>query len=53
MNKQSIKINGAPLDLNKAYTTATKWFVSLGRDGYDVFIDKPFTLDYENGLPHL
>lgn len=35
------------------YSSATKWFVSLGKDGYDMFVGKRYLLDYENGLPHL
>lgn len=53
VDASSVTISGNTLELEHSYSTATKWFLSKGRDGYDMFVDKPFILDYENGLPHL
>jgi hypothetical protein len=33
----SITVNGAPLEAAKEYAVATKAYLALGKDGYDVF----------------
>lgn len=34
---QNVKVNGAPIDLNKTYTLATNDFMAAGGDGYEMF----------------
>ncbi|KAL4509211.1 hypothetical protein ABPG72_018142 [Tetrahymena utriculariae] len=51
--KDEVYIGENPIDLNKKYSAATKQFVSLGKDGYDMFQGRPYILAFENGLPHL
>jgi len=31
--------NGAPFDLEKVYTVATTNFLTLGKDGFEAFLD--------------
>jgi len=51
--RNSVYVKDELLNPESNYSLATKWFVSLGKDGYDMFVGKRYLLDYENGLPHL
>jgi 2',3'-cyclic-nucleotide 2'-phosphodiesterase (5'-nucleotidase family) len=42
----SVKVNGAPIDLNKTYVLATNDFMAVGGDEYTMFADNPITGHY-------
>lgn len=41
------------MDYSRKYSCAMKYFLSLGKDGYDVFTKCKYIIDEENGTPHL
>jgi len=45
----SVTIKGAPLQLDRQYTMATKPYMLEGKDGYDCFKGKPLLVDKEDG----
>jgi 2',3'-cyclic-nucleotide 2'-phosphodiesterase (5'-nucleotidase family) len=49
IQKKDIYIDGDKLDYEKKYSVAMKYFISLGKDGYDVFTDCPYLIDEEQG----
>ncbi|EGR29458.1 ser thr protein phosphatase family protein, putative [Ichthyophthirius multifiliis] len=49
----SIFIGKEKIQVDKIYSLAIKWFMYLGKDGYDMFQDCNFIIDYMNALPHL
>jgi 5'-nucleotidase len=46
---KSVDVKGEPIDLGKTYTVATKAYMNTGKDGFTMFMDKPYVIDEENG----
>ena len=46
---RSVRINGAPLDLQKTYTLGTISYVIEGGDGYDLLMNRRTLIDPEEG----
>ncbi|KRX08718.1 5'-Nucleotidase, C-terminal [Pseudocohnilembus persalinus] len=53
IKKQDIYINGEVIDYDRNYKTVVKYFLSLGKDGYDMLENCKYIIDEENGTPHM
>ena len=51
----SVRVGGAPLDMTRQYSVATREYLSQGKDGYDVFTRAKILKDREQGpiIPNL
>ncbi|KAL3308995.1 hypothetical protein Ciccas_012463, partial [Cichlidogyrus casuarinus] len=47
----SVLVDGKPIDLVREYKVAMNHFMSLGKDGYEVFVGKRLLIDDEEGVP--
>lgn len=47
---QTVTVNEAPLDLNKIYTVATFFYLSMGGDGFSMIRNCPFKVDQVGGI---
>lgn len=49
IDDSEVEVGGEALDLERQYTVATKAYLALGKDGYDVFKEAEMLIDEENG----
>ncbi len=49
VDQRSVTVKGAPVELSKIYSMATKPYMLEGKDGYECFKGKEFIVDRDNG----